>query len=137
MQWTVYLWGLFGVFFGVDQHVDIHVVSGVFFPIILGQGFMIGEKEATKLKIKEIHFNSLKKKNEMVKLVKLCLTALISDIQFLIFLYLTRYYMTFTLWWCISTAVCYSITGLSYIYTASCYPVKEMLDNYIFYMIWI
>lgn len=49
------------VFFCVDEHVDIYFKSGVNFPIVLGQGFMIGGKEATKLKIQEIHFNTLEK----------------------------------------------------------------------------
>lgn len=36
----------------------------------------------------------------------------------------------------ISTAVCYSITGFHFRHEASCYPVKEMLDNYNTYFIW-
>lgn len=105
---------------------------GFFSSINLGQGFMIGEKEATKLKIKEIHFNSLKNWLN-------CVWQL--------------WFQTFSSW---CSCIWLDITWLSicvgvYIHScvlqyywvkfhfrheASCYPVKEMLGNYNTYFIW-
>lgn len=47
-------------FFCVDEHVDIYFISGVNFPHHFGTGIYDWGKEATKLKIQEIHFNTRK-----------------------------------------------------------------------------
>lgn len=118
----------------------------------MGQGFMIGGKEATKLKIQEIHFNTLEEIWNVGWIV--FDSSDFRDIQFLMFLYLFRYYMTSLcdgipvfVWILhefhslIMVMVCYSITRLGYIYTASYYPVNIERDigqlQHMFYMIWI
>lgn len=82
---------------------------GFFSSINLGQGFMIGEKEATKLKIKEIHFNSLK--NWLNVFDSYDFRHSVPDVP--VFDSILHDFQSVLVY--ISTAVCYSITGLSFI----------------------